>query len=170
MGEPLLDFAAMHYTTFEQFCWWLLKKDQTLIGCKRLGGNGTSQEGIDLFAFDEQQSEKLNVFECKAWKNFNATSLTKAVDAFLKGSWSSLTKKFTIILAQRDIDGTALAHRWHVEKQRLKCVGIDGDLWTAHTLTLKVQAYPDILSKFFPWHSVDFYANQWMHGLHSTKW
>lgn len=29
LGEPLLDFSAMSGTTFEQFCWWLLKKDHT---------------------------------------------------------------------------------------------------------------------------------------------
>lgn len=106
IGEPLLDFTAMHATTFEQFCWWLLKKDQALVGCKRLGGNGTAQGGIDLFAFDEQQPDKLNVFECKAWKDFNPTSLTNAVEAFLNSDWASSTNKFTLILAQREVGAT----------------------------------------------------------------
>jgi len=161
VGAPLLDFSAMPSATFEQFCWWLLKKDQTLVGCKRLGGNGTAQWGIDLFAFDEQQSSKLSVFECKAWEDFKSTNLTQAVDAFLGGPWAASTKTFTIILAQEDIGG-ALALRWTVEKERLKKAGVDGDLWTAHNLTLRVQTYPDILSKFFPWPSVAFFANQWM--------
>ena len=39
-GQALLDFTRMDDTTFEQFCWWLLKKDHTLVGCKRLGGPG----------------------------------------------------------------------------------------------------------------------------------
>ncbi|TXD63273.1 hypothetical protein FUT88_03105 [Ralstonia sp. TCR112] len=161
VGEPLLDFSAMPASTFEQFCWWLLKKDQTLVGCKRLGGNGTAQGGIDLFAFGEKQSSKLSVFECKAWGEFSSTKLTEAVDAFLTGDWAASAEKFTIILAQQDI-GAALAQRWKTEKERLKKAGIDGDLWTAHNLTLKVQLYPDILSKFFPWPSVAFFANQWM--------
>ena len=80
IGEPLLDFSRMPYKTFEQFCWWLIKKDQTLVGCKRLGRSGTFQGGIDLFAFDEQLSDKLNVFECKAWTAFDPASLGKAVD------------------------------------------------------------------------------------------
>lgn len=162
VGEPLLDFSSMHPTTFEQFCWWLLKKDHAVSGCKRLAGNGTAQEGIDLFAFDEQRPDRLNVFECKAWKNFGATNLTDAVNAFLDGDWVRSTGKYTIILAQRDIGGTSLARRWEKERKRLKEAGIDGDLWTAHNLTLRVQAYPDILSKFFGWAAVETYANQWM--------
>jgi len=161
-GEALLDFRRMHSDTFEQFCWWLLKKDHSLTGCKRLGGNGKPQGGIDLFAFDEQQPDRLSVFECKAWQKYDSTSLTEAVGAFLNGSWVNLTNRFTIILAQEDISGTPLAQRWLEEEKRLKRAGIDGDIWTAHTLTLKVQAYPDILSKFFPRAAVETYANQWM--------
>ncbi|MBU9427281.1 hypothetical protein [Burkholderia gladioli] len=162
IGDHVLDFRRMHSDTFEQFCWWLLRKDHSLTGCKRLGGNGLSQEGIDLFAFDEQMPDRLNVFECKAWQEFGPTNLTKAVSAFLNGSWASLTNRFTIILAQEDIGTGALAQRWLVEKERLKQAGIEGDIWTAHTLTLRAQLYPDILTKFFPWIAVETFANQWM--------
>jgi len=162
LAEPLLDFSAMSGTTFEQFCWWLLKKDHTLAGCKRLGGEGKVQGGVDLFAFDAEGTGKLSVFECKAWKIFDPTRLTKAIDAFLQGPWAASTRTFTMIVAQQDMGGGALAKRWTTEKERLKLAGIEGDLWTAHTLTQRVQAYPDILSKFFPWHSVEFFANQWM--------
>lgn len=161
VGEPLLDFSRMNATTFEQFCWWLLKKDQALIGCKRLGRSGSEQHGIDIFAYDEQLPEGLSVFECKAWKDFSPTNLTEAIDSFLGGSWATLTRKFTLILAQRDI-GRALCNRWIAETERLKQVGIDAEIWTAHTLTLKVQVYPDILTKFFPWESVEHHANLWM--------
>lgn len=162
LGEPLLDFSAMSGTTFEQFCWWLLTKDHTLVGCKRLGGNGKAQGGIDLFAFDAHGSGELIVFECKAWKQLNTTRLTEAINDFLKGPWAASTRTFTMIVAQQDMGGGALAKRWATEKERLKRAGIEGDLWTAHTLTQRVQAYPDVMSKFFPWHSVEVFANRWM--------
>lgn len=161
VGEHQLNFPAMNSVAFEQFCWWLLRKDHTLVGCKRLGGTGTGQAGIDLFAFDSLQPDKLVVFECKCWKEFAPTNLGEAIDKFLHGSWLKSTRKFVLILAQHDIGG-ALAHRWEVEYKRLRQVGIDAELWTGHTLTLKVQAYPDILSKFFPWNSVQSFANVWM--------
>lgn len=158
----------MHYTTFEQFCWWLLKKDETFVGCYRLGGIGKTQDGIDLFAIDKQHPQMLHVFECKAWKRFSATRLKDAVDAFLKGGWANRTKRITIIIGQPSIEGTPLAHRWIIDRERLKQAGIDGELWTGDMLTLKVQLFPDILSKFFPWHSVEVFANQWMQrvGFH----
>lgn len=161
VGQALLDFTSMDSTTFEQFCWWLLKKDHALAGCKRLGRVGTRQDGIDLLAFDSASTDRLRVFECKAWKEFTPTAMTDAIDAFLKGEWAASTNSFTFILAQRDA-GSALLKRWTKEKQKLKRAGIEADLWTAHNLTLKAQRYPDILTKFFPFHSVETFANLWM--------
>jgi hypothetical protein len=161
IGPAVLDFTPLHSTTFEQFCWWLLKKEQTLVGCQQVGGGKTEQGGIDLFAFDEQQPDKLNVFECKAWKDFRPSRLRRAIDDFLEGDWSGSTHRFTIILAQ-NAAGPTLCQQWLKERQRLREAGIDGELWTAMDLTQKVQSYPDILSKFFPWHSVEHYANSWM--------
>jgi len=160
-GQALLDFTHMDDTTFEQFCWWLLKKDHTLVGCKRLGGPGTEQGGIDLLGFDASVTGRLRVFECKAWKEFKPTAMTKAIDAFLEGEWAAPAASFTLILAQRDA-GSALLKRWEKEKQRLKRAGIEGELWTAHNLTLKAQLYPDVLTKFFPFYSVETFANVWM--------
>lgn len=161
LGQVLLDFTRMDDTTFEQFCWWLLKTEHTLVGCKRLGGPGAKQGGIDLLAFDAAATGRLQVFECKAWKEFNSTAMTEAVDAFLEGEWAASADSFTLILSQRDA-GKSLMKRWEKEKQRLKRAGIEGDLWTAHHLTLKVQLYPDILTKFFPFYSVETFANVWM--------
>jgi len=161
LGQALLNFNIMDSTTFEQFCWWLLKKEHTLAGCKRLGAPGTKQDGIDLLAFDASSTDGLRVFECKAWEEFTSAAMTKAIDTFLKGEWAASANSFTLILAQRDV-GASLLKCWVKEKQRLKCAGIEGDLWTAHNLTLKAQRYPDILTKFFPFHSVQTFANMWM--------
>ena len=160
-GQALLDFTRMDDTTFEQFCWWLLKKDHTLVGCKRLGASGTKQGGIDLLAFDDAVTGRLQVFECKAWKEFKPTAMTEAIDTFLEGGWAASADSFTLILAQHDA-GKTLMKRWEQEKQRHKRAGIEGNLWTAHHLTLKVQLYPDILTKFFPFYSVETFANVWI--------
>ncbi|XYQ86665.1 hypothetical protein ACTAB8_12360 [Pseudomonas syringae] len=157
----MLDFASMPSGTFEQFCWWLLTKDHALHGCQRLGISGTEQGGIDLFAYDDQFPGKLNVYECKAWKNFDVRSLSDAVTNFLRKEWAPSTRAFTLILAQREL-GTALARRWHSEKQRLKAAGIEGDLWVSDRLTQQAQAHPDIISKFFPGAHVEAFGNLWM--------
>jgi hypothetical protein len=159
-GRALLDFL-MPGETFEQFCWWLLTKERKLHGCQRLGGSGTAQGGIDLFAYDEQFPELLNVYECKAWTSFTPARLTKAISEFLKSEWAPITKSFTLIIAQEEI-GRALASRWQTERQRLKFAGIEADLWAADSLTEKVQAFPDVLSEFFPGAHVETFGNIWM--------
>lgn len=147
-GEFLLDFARMPAATFEQFCWSLLTKEQSLHGCQRLGKNGAEQGGIDLFAYDERFIDKLNVYECKAWKKFDSKRLTEAIDRFLHGQWKKDARSFTLILAQEDL-GEPLARRWDIERKRLRQSGIEGELWTAHHLTQKIQSYPDLLQSFF---------------------
>jgi uncharacterized protein (DUF2267 family) len=48
------------------------------------------------------------------------------------------------------------------EKKKLQDAGVEADVWNGHDLTLKVQLYPDILSKFFPGHIAQHFANDWM--------
>jgi len=160
-GRYVLDFSALQPVGFEQFCWWLLRKEHRLEGCKRLGGNGHSQDGIDLFAFDRESPERLLVFECKSGQKFSARNLTDAVERFVQGSWKSSTREFCLILAKAELD-PPLTKRWREEKERLKEAGIDAAIWTAHTLTAKVEGHPDILSKFFPTHRLEYFGNKWM--------
>lgn len=157
----LLDFSTMHPDTFEQFIWWLLQKRHTLVGCKRLGRSGSPQWGIDLFAYDLLQPDKLIVFECKRHADFEPKKLSNAVTAFLGGEWKHLVRTFVLILSQKETGGPLLKC-WTEEQARLKSHGIESELWDGHELTLKVQAYPDVLSKFFPMSCVQSFANEWM--------
>ncbi|NIE63055.1 hypothetical protein [Burkholderia sp. Ax-1719] len=161
INEPQLLFTSMAGQTFEQFCWWLLQKEQAIVGCKRIGDPGIEQGGIDLFAFDEAFPDKLRVFECKAWTNFDAEKLKRAVDTFLEGDWVAHTKRFTIILAHASTNKLK-GQQWMKAAAKLRAVGIEPHFWTADDLTLKVQAYPDVLSKFFPGASVEHFGNKWM--------
>lgn len=159
--QILLDIASMKPETFEQFCWWLLKKDESLVGCQRLGGNGHAQDGIDLFASSKLHENKFEVFECKASEKYTPDKLKKAINAFLHGIWASKTAKFTLILAQQETT-PPLANVWTEQALHLRKAGIEAELWTAHELTLKVQPYPDILTKFFGSYRIDGFANIWM--------
>lgn len=160
-GQILLDIQSMKPETFEQFCLWLLKKDQSLIGCQRIGGNGYPQDGIDLFAYSNPDQSKFEVFECKASKKYSPEKLKKAVNRFLEGRWASKTVKFTLILAQQDLT-SPLEEAWAEQTQYFRKAGIEAELWTAHDLTLKVELHPDILTKFFEGYAVDKFANIWM--------
>ncbi|UXH77911.1 hypothetical protein [Roseateles amylovorans] len=168
-GRYVLDFASLQPLGFEQFCWWLLRKHRRLVGCKRLGGPGLAQGGIDLFAFDDVAPDQLVVFECKSGEGFSASSLTKAMEKFDEGSWKSSTREFYLVLAKYEIE-PPLAERWRQVKRDLREKGIHGALWTAHTLTAMVQEHPDVLSKFFPTYPIEHFGNKWMQrvGFHEA--
>lgn len=157
----VLDFTALRSVGFEQFCWWLLRKHHRLVGCKRLGGPGHAQGGIDLLAFDHMVPDRLIVFECKSGQGFSAQDLSKAMEKFDGGPWKSSTQEFYLVLAKHEIE-PPLANRWKQVKKELREQGIHGALWTAHTLTAMVQAHPDVLSKFFPTYQVEHFGNKWM--------
>lgn len=161
IGQYLLDFSALGPVGFEQFCWWLLRKEgRSLRGCKRIGGSGQPQGGIDIFATEAHDPDRLVVYECKSGKGFSATELKKAIRKFMAGDWRLHASTFILILARDSLEG--LSATWNEQKKELRAAGIDADVWTAHTLTLRAQAHPDILSKFFPTYDIRHFANRWM--------
>lgn len=161
LGSTMLQFERMSPEQFEQFCWWLIRKDHQLQGCQLLGKTGNqTQHGIDLFAYQRARPDDLVVFECKCWRNFTAPALLKAVDAFLDGPWAHVAKKFVIIIASRGVGNLAMS--WVEAQRRLAQRGIDGELWTALHLTEKLQTAPDVLAKFFGEISLSQFASQWM--------
>nr|WP_315463289.1 hypothetical protein [uncultured Rhodoferax sp.] len=161
-GRDLLDLPALGPERFEQFCWWLLQKEgKTLHGCKRLGGTGYEQGGIDIFASEAHDPERLIVFECKSGKGFKSGDLKDAVNKFIEGEWIARSDTFVLMLAIVSLEGP-LGKTWVEQKNRLREKGIVADVWTAHELTERAQAHPDILSKFFPTYDIPYFGNQWM--------
>lgn len=161
IGQHLLDFSALGPVGFEQFCWWLLQKEgKSLRGCKRIGGSGLPQGGIDIFAAEAHDPDRLIVYECKSGKGFSASELKKAIRKFMEGDWCVHASTFVLILAKDSLEG--LSATWNEQRKQLRAAGIEADVWTAHTLTLRAQAHPDILSKFFPTYDIRHFANRWM--------
>ncbi|MEO6280934.1 hypothetical protein [Roseateles sp.] len=162
IGRHLLDFSALGPVGFEQFCWWLLQKEgQSLHGCKRIGGSGHPQGGIDIFASEAHDPDRLIVYECKSGKGFSPAELKKAVEKFRAGDWRAHASTFVLVLAKEALEGR-LSIAWQEQRKELRVAGIEAHIWTAHTLTVRAQAHPDILSKFFPTYDIRHFANRWM--------
>jgi hypothetical protein len=45
LGASPFSFSDMSGEQFEQFCWWLLRKDHDLVGCQVLGKQGAKPQG-----------------------------------------------------------------------------------------------------------------------------
>lgn len=165
-GYHRLLFEKLNSKQFEQFCWWLLQKKHLLVGCQILGGSGTSQGGIDLFAFDRLELGKLIVFECKCWSELSSGELDESVERFLNGPWVSEASRFVLIIAQPELG--KLREKWLKARKRILDAGVHAEVWTGTNLTYEVQPFPDIVSKFFGNTAADAFCNEWMQrvGFH----
>jgi hypothetical protein len=135
-------------------------KKHLLVGCQVIGGNGTSQGGIDLFAFDRWDLGKLIVFECKCWSDLSAQELSDSVERFLIGPWVSCASRYVLIIAQPEL--RKVSKKWQEAQQKLADVGVSAEVWTGTNLTYEVQPFPDIVSKFFPGATDHAFCNEWM--------
>lgn len=160
VGCHTLDFTRMDSVQFEQFCWWLLRKDFNLMGCQLIGGSGLSQGGIDLFAHDRLRPEQLVVFECKCWRKLTATELKATIARFMNGAWCEPGTRYVLIVAQEDLGTCALT--WKKESAKLREKGIECEFWTAKDLTDEVRRFPDIIAKFFTPAAAQTFGNEWM--------
>ncbi|NVZ75978.1 hypothetical protein HX859_13915 [Pseudomonas gingeri] len=148
LGASPFSFSDMSGEQFEQFCWWLLRKDHDLVGCQVLGKQGAKpQGGIDLFAFHRSQPDVLRVYECKCWKRFTPGALRHTVDRFLSGRWADTARVFTLVLSSSGVQG--FGGEWIEARRKLADRGIEGVIWTAEHLSEKLQAAPDVISRFF---------------------
>lgn len=159
-GYHGLLFEKLDWKPFEQLCWWLIQKDHELVGCQLAGGKGRSQDGVDLFALDRLDPNRLVVFQCKCWADFPTTKLKLAVDKFLNGAWAKYTHRFVLVIAQPELG--KLADQWHKEEKRLREAGIVGEVWSGIDLTYQVRRFPDIVWKFFPGAATPAFCNEWM--------
>lgn len=163
LGNHPLNFEAMHWKQFEQFCWWLLQRDYSIEGCQLIGGSGRSQHGFDLFAFDRDSPRKMIVFECKCWKSIGSAEVKAAIDRFLAGPWAIPHTKFVLIVAQQET--AVFAGAWRDGRQALAARDIVAELWTGLKLTELIRMHPDVLVRFFPDATVSAYCNEWMYRV-----
>ncbi len=156
-----LPFTKLTSEQFEQYCEWLLYKDKEIINVHRLEGNGHYQGGLDICTNFVKSPKMLAVYECKCWGNLSIQELDKTIKKFKQNDLLPNINKYVIILAQEEVPRN-ISKKWHEIHQELHALGIESELWTAVTLTIMSQPYPDIVSKFFPMAPESQFYNEWM--------
>ncbi|MFZ6731180.1 hypothetical protein ACO0LG_04570 [Undibacterium sp. Ji42W] len=160
VGSNKMGFVDMGPKQFEQFCWFLIRKDYLIDDIQYVGAIGTNQDGIDLIARDKLNPSQLIVFECKCWKKFNSTRMREAIDLFLKGEWPKSNPIYILIIAQEDIGN--LNKTWQKESRKLQKHGIKSFIWTGIHLAERVQCFPDIVTRFFTAPIAQYICHDWM--------
>lgn len=164
-GATTLPFTQLTSEQFEQYCVWLLHKDKEINNVHRIKGNGHYQGGLDICANFTTSSNKLAAFECKRWRNLSIQELDNTIEKFKKNDLISIITKYVIIIAQEEVP-RKIWMKWDEIHQELHALGIEAELWTGETLTIKSQPYPDIISKFFPMALESHFYNEWMLRTH----
>jgi hypothetical protein len=160
-----LPFTQLTSEQFEKYCEWLLYKDKELTNVHRIKGNGHYQGGVDICANFTKSTQKLAVYECKCWKNLSIQELDKTIKKFKQNDLLPNINKYVIILAQAEVPRN-IRKKWDEIHLELHATGIEAELWTGVTLTIKSQPYPDIVSKFFPMVPESQFYNEWMLRTH----
>ncbi|KJV39734.1 hypothetical protein [Acinetobacter brisouii] len=160
-----LPFTQLTSEQFEQYCEWLLYKDKELTNVHRIKGNGHYQGGLDICANISKSPQKLVAYECKCWTNLSIQELDSSFKKFQKNDLVQKIKKYVIILAQEEVPRN-IRKKWDHINSELHSLGIEAELWTGETLTIKSQPYPDIISKFFPMALEIHFYNEWMQRTH----
>lgn len=165
LGATTLPFTQLTSEQFEQYCIWLLHKDKEINNVHRIEGNGHYQGGLDICSNINQFPQKIAAYECKCWNNLSAHELTSTFKKLKQNDLIEQIKKYVIILAQAEVP-RSIRKKWDQIYAELHSLGIEAELWTGETLTIKSQPYPDIISKFFPMALESHFYNEWMLRTH----
>jgi hypothetical protein len=141
-----LPYDALSPSDFERLCLWLVDREG-YSGVQHLGEAGSDQ-GRDVIAYKRiHDREILTYFQCKRYKQINATTLTKEVDKYTELIASDPTKR-----PEQIIFVTNAAISAHVrDKLKKYCAerNLVCDFWARTELDLRVKKHSDIVDEFF---------------------
>lgn len=162
LGSLYLPFSELTSLQFEQFCTLILQKDINYEDMHRISGQGYSQYGIDICGKLKNRPYELVAIECKCWKNITTTEIKSTLENFLKNNTLKKNiKTYILILSQNSIP-LKIEELWRHYQRKLEVeYSIKSELWTGDILMPKVQAYPEIINKFFPKAISDLLENKW---------
>lgn len=125
----------------------LLSASTNAIQCQEYGIPGQPQEGIDLYARFPNQ-EKLEVWQCKRYQEFNPSDITNAVDTFIKGELLKESSKFVIVTSAATEERN-LADAEIAAAKSLLQHNVQFELLGLTQLTTKLKPHPEIVDDFF---------------------
>ncbi len=141
-----LPLNKLSWENFERLCLRLVEKEHAIDKCEIYGVPGSKQEGIDIFAFKDNQ--KYESFQCKRYKTISPGKLEEIVQEFLKGNWSSKSDKF-YLCTSLELNSTGLQDKFNTLRSTLKEIGINFVKWDSIQINRILKKYPDIVRNFF---------------------
>jgi hypothetical protein len=142
-----LQLGSLEPRDFERLCFRLTRLDAMVQQCRFYGVPGQAQEGIDLYA--HQQDGSYKVIQCKRRSDgFTPGEVTNAVDRFLDGEWGHTASEL-VLAVTANLDGTQAADRIEAERPRLAERGIALSIWDENEISALLKDHPRLVDDFF---------------------
>lgn len=141
-----LPINKLSWVDFERLCLRLVEEEHSIDRCEIYGVSGSTQEGIDIFAFKD--SKKYECFQCKRYQTITPGKLDEIVLEFKNGSWCSKSDKFYLCTSLA-LNSTGLQSKFNTLRSKLKKTKIDFIKWDSVQINRILKDHPIIVRNFF---------------------
>lgn len=147
----VLPLHTLQWEDFERLCLRYARGQGTVVRSQLYGIKGQEQYGIDLYVRSSDPPH-YEVYQCKKIENFSATTISKAVDKFLKGTWHNRTKAFRI-MTSHPIEDAKIAEAIEAAAEILEARQITFEVLGETQISDWLKGKPRIVDEFFsrPW-------------------
>ena len=143
-------FHDMDEYRFQHLCKDLFMMEEDISTCNIYGVRGQKQRGIDLIAYREE-SDGIEVGQCKCTKQFSATDVTSVSDKFFEhwDNWESRDIRRFILFVGCELDRTEYHDEIDKQIKRFNEEKISYDPWDASTIQNKLSPHRELAFRFF---------------------
>lgn len=150
ISPPTLSSSMPYYhelngTQFEKMCRELLEFDASLYG-----NNGQQDYGVDII--ERLPENKINVYQCKCYKNFTLTDFIKTVDELLThwdSHWKNQNIKIFTIFVACDVSDTKIQDKYSEYRDDfLQNKRIEFKIEGQSQITDRLRENPDIIKRY----------------------
>jgi hypothetical protein len=154
-----LPLEKLSWEDFEKLCLAIVQIKFSINDCEIYGTKGQAQEGIDIFA--KQENGRYSTYQCKRYKEFEPDDLAKIVDFFKSKKFFKQTDKL-VVSTSCEWNKTQFQDKFEELKTELENDKIELVKWDKIQLCRILKKHPDIV--------FDFFGGEWVkrfNGEHS---
>ena len=141
-----LPLEKLSWEDFEKLCLAIVQIDYSITDCEIYGVKGQAQEGIDIFA--RQQNGRYSTYQCKRYQKFNLKDLNKAVEYFENKDFYSKSDNL-YLCTSCEWNKTQVQDKFEELKTKLEKEKITLVKWDKIQITRLLKANPQIVFDFF---------------------
>ena len=145
-AQYTLPLASLPWQDFERLCLRLVQTSFTLERCEIYGVAGQKQEGIDIFA--RQDDGTYASYQCKRYQKMTSATLEEVVRLFKTSEWASKSTRF-ILCTSAELNLVTLQNTFNELYAQLATDGIEFEKWDFTQLQRLLKEEPHIVYDFF---------------------